>query len=252
MQKLLLNKVCIVTGAKWGIGKAIVEQFALEGARVYANAHKEGDLDWITEFNAANGTTIFPAYFDVTDTANAKKTLMSVFKQEGKIDCLINNAAVISNNVIGMITRTDMEQMFAVNVFAVIELIQIVSRLMLRSGGGSIINIASVVGIKGSIGQMAYGASKGAVVALTKSAAKELAPMKIRVNAVAPGLVNTERLNMLNTESVSYSMNKRIEQITLGRLGTPLDIANACVFLASDKAGYISGQTLCVDGDIIM
>jgi 3-oxoacyl-[acyl-carrier protein] reductase len=249
MTKLLENKVSIVTGARHGIGRTIAEQFALEGARVYANARKESDLDWIDEFNAANNMALFPVYFDVTDATRARQAITNIYKQEGKIDCLINNAAVISNNVIGMITWADMEQMFAVNVFAVIELIQITSRLMTRNGGGNIINIASVVGLKGSIGQMAYGASKGAVVSLTKSAAKELARVNIRVNAVAPGLVNTERVN---TERAFYKLEDREDQIPLGRMGTTEDIANACVFLASDKASYISGQILCVDGNILM
>ena len=128
--------------------------------------------------------------------------------------------------------------MYRVNVFAVIEMIQTVSRLMARSGGGSIINMASVTGVIGSPGQVAYSSTKGAVITMTKSAAKELAPLHIRVNAVAPGIVKTD----------SDKIDVRIQKIGLGRLGTPEDVANACAFLASDRADYISGQILGVDG----
>ena len=137
--------------------------------------------------------------------------------------------------------------MFRVNVIAVIELIQLASRLMARTGGGSIVNIASVTAVLGSPGQVAYSATKGAVISLTKSAAKELAPLSIRVNAVAPGIVRTERFAELY-ESNGDKIDQRIQRIALGRLGTPQDVANACAFLASDRASYISGQILGVDG----
>ena len=138
-------------------------------------------------------------------------------------------------------------QMFRVNVIAVIEMVQLVSRLMARNGGGSIVNIASVTAVLGSPGQSAYSATKGAIMLFTKSAAKELAPLGIRVNAVAPGIVKTERFSELYEES-GEKIDTRIQKIALGRLGTPEDVANACAFLASDRASYISGQILGVDG----
>ena len=137
--------------------------------------------------------------------------------------------------------------MFRVNVIAVIELIQLVSRIMARSGGGSIVNIASVTAVLGSTGQSAYSATKGAIISFTKSSAKELAPQGIRVNAVAPGIVHTERFEELY-EASGDKIDTRIGRIALGRLGEPDDIADACCFLASDKASYISGQILGVDG----
>ena len=146
-----------------------------------------------------------------------------------------------------MVLRENLEQMYRVNVFAVIEMIQTVSRLMARSGGGSIINMASVTGVIGSPGQVAYSSTKGAVITMTKSAAKELAPLHIRVNAVAPGIVKTERFEELY-ETDSDKIDVRIQKIGLGRLGTSEDVANACAFLASDRADYISGQILGVDG----
>jgi 3-oxoacyl-[acyl-carrier protein] reductase len=246
--RLLEGKVCLVTGAVRGIGHAIAERFAMDGAIVYANDYREDSLDeWAKECLELYKTKVIPVYFDVTDSSKSKQNLMNIFKEEGKIDCLVNNAAVISNNKIGMITKDDMEKIFRVNVFAVIDLLQIASRLMARNKSGSIINIASIVGINGSAGQAAYSASKGAVIALTKSAAKELASSNIRVNAVAPGIIETERFKELYTKN-GDSIDSRIEKICLGRLGTPLDVANACTFLASDRADYISGQILGVDG----
>ena len=250
--RLLEGKVCIVTGAAQGIGKSIAEKFAEDGATVYANDFRDGTMDaWAKEYSAKNQTKIVPVYFDVTDSSVVKQALINIYKQESKIDCLVNNAAIISNKKIGMITKEDMERMFQVNVFAVIDMIQIISRLMHRNKKGSIINIASITGVKGSSGQVAYSSSKGAVIALTKSCAKELASQHIRVNAVAPGIVETERFAELY-EMNATNIDERINKIGLGRLGTPLDVANACAFLASDRADYISGQIIGVDGCAVM
>ena len=236
MNGLLENKVCIITGAGRGIGKIIAEQFVADGAIVYVN-----DLS-TPEVEGAK-----PVAFDVTDSNALKAGLMQVYKSEGRIDCIVNNAAIIQNQKLGMVTKHLLEKMYAVNVFAVIDMIQIASRLMARTGGGCFVNMASITGVVGSPGQVAYSSTKGAVITITKSAAKELAPLKIRVNAVAPGIVKTERFEELY-EATGDKINERIEKIALGRLGTPQDIANAVSFLASDRASYISGQILGVDG----
>ncbi len=248
MERLLEKKVCIITGAAQGIGHAIAERFAADGAVVYACDMKEGTMDaWAAECGEKYGTKVIPMYFDVTDAAAVKNAFMTAFKSEGRIDALVNNAGVVFNKKIGMIMRPETELMFRVNVIAVIEMIQLVSRLMARTGGGSIVNIASVTAVLGSAGQSAYSATKGAIMSFTKSAAKELAPSGIRVNAVAPGIVKTERFAELYEES-GDKIDSRISRIALGRLGTPEDVANACSFLASDRASYISGQILGVDG----
>ena len=234
--KLLENKVVLITGAGRGIGRVIADQFVSDGAIVYAN-----DLN---EFEIEGAKTVC---FDVTDSNALKAGLMSVYKAEGRIDCVVNNAAIIANQKLGMVTKQLLEKMYQVNVFAVIDMIQTVSRLMARNGGGNIINMASVTGVVGSPGQVAYSASKGAVIALTKSAAKELAPQGIRVNAIAPGIIKTERFEELY-EISSDKIDQRIGRIALGRLGTPQDVAFAAAFLASDRASYISGHILGVDG----
>ena len=234
--RLLENKVTLITGAGRGIGKVIAEQFIADGAIVYVNDLKEPDVEGAKSI-----------VFDVTDSNSLKAGLMQIYKAEGRIDCVVNNAAIIQNQKLGMVTKPLLEKMYAVNVFAVIDMIQIASRLMARTGGGCFVNMASITGVVGSPGQVAYSSTKGAIITITKSAAKELAPLKVRVNAVAPGIVKTERFEELY-EATGDKINERIEKIALGRLGTPQDIANAVSFLASDRASYISGQILGVDG----
>ena len=167
---LLEKKVCIITGAAQGIGRAIAEQFAADGAIVYACDMKEGTMDeWAVVCAEKYQTKIIPLYFDVTDAVAVKTAFMSTFKSEGRIDVLVNNAGVVFNKKIGMIVRPETELMFRVNVIAVIEMVQLVSRLMARCGGGSIVNIASVTAVLGSPGQSAYSATKGAIISFTKS-----------------------------------------------------------------------------------
>lgn len=240
---ILKDKICVVTGAAQGIGNAIARNMLAEGATVYGCDLREGSMAAMEEENP----DFHALYFDVSDAASAKAAMMGVKKEQGRIDVLVNNAGVVFNKKIGMIVREETELMFRINVIAVIELTQLVSRIMARTGGGSIVNIASVTAVLGSAGQSAYSATKGAIISFTKSAAKELAPQGVRVNAVAPGIVKTERFEELY-EASGDKIDARIGRIALGRLGQPEDIARACSFLASDNASYISGQILGVDG----
>lgn len=248
MGELLKNKVCIVTGSVRGIGRAIAELYADEGADVIVNGPRPGSADeWMQ--NSERRDRLHPCYFDITDPAAVRQSIMSIRKQFGRIDVLVNNAGVEFNELIGMISRDNMEKMFRVNVYGTIEMIQAVSRIMGRNeNGGSIINISSMVGIRGNAGQLVYSATKGAVIALTKSAAKELAPKGIRVNSIAPGLTQTEMMDQADLDK----LQGRISNIRMGRIAQPADIAGACLMLASDYAGYISGQIIPVDGCTIM
>ena len=245
--KLLENKIALITGAGRGIGRVIAEQFAQDGATVYVNDLQIGDMEeWAADCSARNKVKV-PICFDVTDSSAMKSALMTIYKTEGRIDCVVNNAAIIANQKLGMVTKYLLEKMYSVNVFSLIDMLQIASRLMTRTGGGCFVNIASITGVVGSPGQVAYSSSKGAVIAITKSAAKELSPQQIRVNAVAPGIIKTERFEELY-EANGDKIDNRISRIALGRLGTPQDVANAVSFLASDRASYISGHILGVDG----
>lgn len=248
MGDLLKNKVCIVTGSSRGIGKEIAILFASEGADVVVNDVRQGSADeWISA--SEYKSKLHPCYFDISDPGEVRRNVMEIKKQLGHIDVLVNNAGVEFNELIGMISRDNMEKMFNVNVYGTIEMIQAVSRVMARNeNGGSIINISSMVGLRGNPGQLVYSATKGAVIAITKSAAKELAPKKIRVNSIAPGLTQTEMMDQADIEK----LQGRINNICMGRIARPSDIAGGCLILASDFAGYISGQVLPVDGCTIM
>ncbi len=247
---MLNGKVVIVTGAGRGIGRAMATLFAQNGAIVYANDVREGSVEeWNAEVNASAPGEVRSLYFNICSEAEVKTAVMQVKKECGHIDGLVNNAGVEFNELIGMISQSNMEKMFSVNVYGTIQMLQVVSRVMGRQeNGGSIVNITSMTALRGNRGQLVYSATKGAVVSITKSAAKELAERKIRVNAIAPGLTNTEMMKQADPEK----LQSRIANICMGRLAEPEDIAKACMFLLSDLAGYVSGQVLAVDGCTIM
>lgn len=248
-KKLLKNKVCLITGAAQGIGKAIAERFAEDGAIVYANDKLDGEMDqWAIQYSKKNETIIKPMYFDICDFSVVKQAIMKIKKENGRIDILVNNAGIVTYEFLGMIDFDKLRRMFEVNVIAVINLIQLVSRIMSKQKDGSIINMASIVGDKGAKGQLSYSATKGAVISITKSAAKELAENNIRVNAIAPGMVATERLKNI----MESKFEERINDIGFKRLAKPSEIADACSFLASDQSKYITGQIIGVDGGLIL
>lgn len=245
---LLTGKVCLVTGTSKGIGKEIVKCFVEAGGTVYANARQEGCLDeWADQVNAKSVGKVIPIYFDVTDSVALKQVAVRLKKEQGQLDVLVNNAGKVSNEMLGMITKNKLTDMFDVNVFGPLELTQMVAtRFMMKQKTGSIINISSIVGAEGCKGQIAYSASKGAVISMTKSMAKELASYNVRVNAVAPGMIATERLK--NTIEDQYK--GQIPYIGMGRLGEPDEVANTCLYLASDMSSYTTGQIIVVGGSM--
>ena len=246
---LLDGKVCLVTGASRGIGAATVSRFAREGAVVYANARTPESLDDLcTELSEKYNTTVKALYFDVRDEAAAKKAVLQIKKETGRLDVLVNNAGVMKDALIGMISKDLMQEMYDVNVFGVMNLLQLASKIMMFQKSGSIINLSSIVGLEGIPGKLVYSAAKGAVVAMTKTAAKELASQGIRVNAVAPGMIDTDMLKSVGDEK----MKEQLANIRMGRLGTPEEVAAAILFLASDLSGYVTGEILGVNGSMMV
>ena len=246
---LLRGKVCLITGCSRGIGAATAARFAQEGAVVYANARTENSIDdFCAKLSEDNDAKVIPLYFDVTDEAGAKQAIMRIKKEQGQLDVLVNNAGIMKDALIGMVNKQLMQEVFDVNVFAVMNMVQLAYKLMSRQKSGSIINLSSIVGVEGSAGNLVYSASKGAVIAITKTAAKELASANVRVNAVAPGMIDTDMFHSIGEDKV----RERLSNIKMGRYGTPEDIANAIVFLASDMSCYITGQIVGVDGETII
>ncbi len=242
----LSDKVCLITGTSRGIGREIAKRFLEEGAIVYANARKKGCLDeWVSQIHPAEKDRLIPVYFDITSQEEIRKSILHLKKEAGRIDILVNNAGRIFNETLGMISLDRTREMFEVNVFGLLELTQLVAtRFMMKQKNGSIINIASITGVEGNRGQTAYSASKGAVIALTKSMAKELAPYNIRVNAIAPGMIQTERLKV----SLKKEYNVGGLWTGMGRLGEPREIADGCIYFASGLSSYTTGQVLIIGG----
>lgn len=248
LMKLLENKVALITGAAQGIGCAIAKRFALSGAIVYANDISEGSLSPLLKWAEENSCDIRAVCFDVTENKMAKNAIMQIKKETGRLDVLVNNAGIMLDELIGMITQDKMRKTFDVNVFASIELLQLAARIMIKQKSGSIINMSSIVGVNGNKGELVYSASKGAVISMTKTAAKELAPSGIRVNAIAPGIINTPMFEAVGEE---YKKEKKA-CIGMGRIGEPDDVAKACEFLASDLSEYVTGQIIGVDGSALV
>lgn len=242
---LLENKICLVTGASRGIGLATVRRFTQEGAIVYANVRHPKNLDALYEkmSNEYSGK-IETLYFDVRDEETSKQAIMQIKKESGRLDVLVNNAGVMKDALIGMVSRSMAQEIYDTNVYGVMNMLQLAAKLMIRQKSGSIINLSSIVGIEGNPGQLVYSATKGAVAAITKTAAKELTPQGIRVNAVAPGMIDTDMYRSIGEERVK----DQVDHIRMGKLGTPEEVADAILFLASDLSRYITGEIIGVNG----
>jgi len=246
--KLLDNKTAIITGATRGIGRGIAVEFAKQGANVAFTYSSSVDAANAleTELNAigikAKGYQSNAAEFDT-----AQELAKEILKEFGSIDILVNNAGITKDNLLMRISEDDFDKVIDVNLKSVFNMTKAVIRPMMKKRSGSIINMSSVVGLKGNAGQSNYAASKSGILGFSKSVALELGSRNIRSNVIAPGFIETEMTGKLDEATVQTWR----DAIPLKRGGTPEDIANACVFLASDMSSYITGQTLSVDGGML-
>ncbi len=244
---LLEEKIAVVTGASRGIGRGIALALAREGAQVSVNYHGSKDRaeDVVAEIEK-NGGKAKAIQCDVSDHEKAKEFFSGIAKEFGRIDILVNNAGITKDNLIMMISDQDFDDVIRTNLSGTFNGIKFVTRPMMKQRSGRIINIASVAGVIGNAGQANYSASKAGVIGLTKTAAKELAARNITVNAIAPGFIATDMTDKLSDKI----KEEACKTIPLKEFGTVEDVAEAVVFLASDRARYITGQVLCVDGGI--
>lgn len=242
---MIKDKIVLITGTSRGIGKSIAELFAENNAIVYANARINHSIDqWALDLSIKYKTLVVPVYFDIRDEKNSFKCITEIFKKHKKIDILVNNAGIEFNDSTGLIDMNICREIFDTNVFALLNILQIVARLMIKNKKGSIINITSQAGITGNPGQISYSASKAAVISITQSTAKELGKYNIRVNAIAPGLTDTEMTN-----KTSYDLIKqRIDNSYFKTILSCSETAKLCLFLGSDQSDYINGQTITING----
>jgi 3-oxoacyl-[acyl-carrier protein] reductase len=246
--KLLENKTTLITGASRGIGKGIAIQFAKQGANVAftfnasVDAAKELEKELESFGIKAKGYQSNAANFDA-----AQELVKEVLEDFGSLEILINNAGITKDNLLMRISEEDFDKVIEVNLKSVFNLTKAVIRPMMKQRNGSIINMSSVVGVKGNAGQANYAASKAGILGFTKSVALELGSRNIRCNAIAPGFIETEMTAKLDEKTVEQWR----KDIPLKRGGSPEDVANACIFLASDLSSYITGLTLNVDGGML-
>ena len=244
----LNDKVAIVTGASRGIGEAIAIQLSSCGAKIILIARNSDQLVAVKETIISNGGIAESIAGDVSNLNSISEIVTNTIDKWGQIDILVNNAGIARDNIIMRMKEDDWDSVMNINLKGCFNGIKSVARPMIKNKAGRIINITSVIGQIGNAGQSNYAASKAGIMGLTKSMAKELGSRNITVNAVAPGYITTDMTNELNDE-VKEQMKS---SIPLGRLGTPDDVANLVCFLASDEAGYITGQTFNVDGGMVM
>ena len=248
MMNLLEGKTAIITGGSRGIGKAIVEIFVKQGANVAFTYSSSSDAAKAIENKLSTNSIKVKSYkSDASNFEEAQVLAASVLKEFGSIDILINNAGITKDNLLMRMSEEDFDRVIQVNLKSVFNMTKAVQRTMLKQRKGSIINMSSVIGVKGNAGQSNYAASKAGIIGFTKSMAIELGSRNIRSNAIAPGFIVTEMTNELGEETIK----QYFQAIPIKRGGTPEEIANACVFLGSDMSSYITGQVLNVDGGML-
>jgi 3-oxoacyl-[acyl-carrier protein] reductase len=244
----LKGQVAIVTGSAQGIGLAIAAALSQEGARLVVSDIREEAAASAAKQLADAGRESMAVAVNVADDASVKAMVEKVLSSWGKIDILVNNAGITRDALLIRMKEADWDAVLDINLKGVFHCTRAVLPAMTKQRSGKVVNIASIVGVMGNAGQANYVASKAAVIGLTKTTAREYASRGISVNAVAPGFIQTAM-----TEALSQDVRQRLmEQIPLGRLGTPQDVANAVLFLVSDQAGYITGQVLHVNGGMLM
>ena len=242
----LSGKNVIITGSARGIGRTILELFAENGANIWACARTQND-DFereMKELSEKHHVWINPVYFDLTDEDSIKKGIQQIIKEKKPIDVLVNNAGMAYGGLFTMTPVSKLKEIFQINYFAQIQIMQLVLRVMMRQKSGSIVNMASIGGIETAAGYLAYGSSKAALIYATKSCSHEVGEYGIRANAIAPGLVETDMGSFKSDEEVQ----KVLDRSSLHRKADPQEIANCALFLASDKSSFITGQTLIADG----
>ena len=246
--ELYKGRTILITGASRGIGQAISMAFAKEGANIVINYVRSKDkAEALVEKIKAMGVKAFAVQADVSDFEQSKNLVEATLEEFGQIDVLINNSGITKDNLMLRMKEEDFDQVINVNLKGTWNMCKHTTKNFLKNRSGSIINISSVVGLIGNPGQANYVASKAGIIGLTKSLAKEFGGRGIRVNALAPGFIQTEMTEQLPDETKDYYL----QQIPLKRLGKPEDIADLCVFLASDKANYITGQVISVNGGML-
>ena len=247
---LLTDKVCLITGASSGIGLAIAKLFALNGAVVYVNSSKEDKVERAVSIirEESKNERVFALSFDINDYETLSDGIRKVYSLHKKIDVLVNNAGIAPSGLTGFTDPKVIESTFNTNVLSLINITQLAVKLMLRKGSGSIINLSSIMGINGASGMSSYSASKAAVIGFTKSLSKEVASKNIRVNAIAPGFIDTDMARGIDEKLYE----ERLSSIGMKRIGSPEDVANMALFLASEMSSYITGQVIGVDGGMVI
>ena len=245
---LLQNKTAIITGSNRGIGKAVLETFAENGADIFACVRKESDefSNVTARLSEKTGVSITPVYFDLAESEQVKSGIKSILSSKKQIDILVNNAGVASGSFFQMTSLKDLKQVFEINFFSQVLFTQGISRYMTRFKTGSIINIASTAGLIGDAGMTSYGSSKAALMFATKTMATELGEKNIRVNAIAPSITKTDMFDQMEEKARS----KLINASALKRPAEAVEVANVALFLASDLSSYVTGQVLRVDGGL--
>ncbi|MFI2130104.1 SDR family NAD(P)-dependent oxidoreductase [Lysinibacillus fusiformis] len=243
------RKSIFITGATKGIGYATAVQAAKQQSTLILNGRNEKRLQEIKEeLESLYGVVVHILNYDVCDVESIKKAFMWIKKSIGKLDAVVNNAGIVDDALLGMVNEKQVSHTLSVNTEAVIYHMQYASRLMMKQKSGTIVNVSSIIGRVGNVGQTVYSASKAAVIGATYSAAKELAPYNIRVNAVAPGFIETDMTKQLSQEKYE----QRLSEIKMGRIGAAEEVANVILFLASDYSSYVTGQVIGVDGGMVI